>query len=93
VSTNILLNSESAEELQWLWDRGKWIYGDAGSIYPSNWRADLWRFYVRQHFTYVAVARDQIDNAVSAWPNDIPDAQLRVDFMGRENVVLKIEGH
>jgi hypothetical protein len=84
VSPDHLLNSESAEELQWLWEH-------YGSRSPSPWTADFWHFYARNGFTYVLVAKDLVDDALSVWPNDLARARPQVAFVGRNDAVLRIE--
>lgn len=79
-----LLNSESAEELQWLWEH-------YGSLSPSSWTADFWHFYARNGFTYVIVAKELVDEAVAAWPDNLARGQPQVVFVGRNAVILRIE--
>ena len=83
VSPNHLLNSESAEEHQWLWERHR-------SHSPSSWTADSWHFYARNGFTYVIVVKELADDAVRAWPDDPARARPQVAFVGRKDAVLRI---
>jgi hypothetical protein len=84
VSPDHLLNSESAEEYQWLWERYR-------SLSPSFWTADYWHFYATNDFTYVIVAKELVDNAVWAWPDDTARARPQVAFVGYKDAVLRIE--
>jgi hypothetical protein len=90
VDPRVLLNSESAEELQWLWEHGDWRYGGSGSISPSSWTADFWRFYTDRGFTYVVVANYRMQDALSAWPSKLEGVRLQIAAVGRENGILKI---
>jgi hypothetical protein len=84
VSPYHLLNSESAEELQWLWEH-------YGSVSSSFQQAGLWNLYARNGFAYVIVAKDRVDDALSVWPGDIARARPRVAFVGRKDAVLRME--
>jgi hypothetical protein len=84
VSPNHLLNSESAEELQWLWTHCR-------CRSPAVWTADFWHFYARNGFTYVIVAKDSVVEAVSVWSNDLEGERPQVAFVGRNNMVLRLE--
>ncbi len=87
----VLLNSESVQEVQWLWDHGEWQYSGSASISPLSWSPNFWRFFVERGFTYVVVAKDHIDDALSTWPSNLQKARLRVAAVGRVNNVFKIE--
>ena len=90
VDPRVLLNSESAEELQWLWEHGTWRYDGSGSIAPSSWTADFWRFYTDRGFTYVVVAKNRMQDALSTWPTNLEGVRLQIAAVGRENGILKI---
>jgi hypothetical protein len=76
VNSRILLNSESAEELQWLWEH-------RSRLSP----VEVWKFYARRGFTYAVVAKGRVDEARSIWPRD---ERLQVAFVGRNDAVLRI---
>jgi hypothetical protein len=79
-----LVNSESAEELQWFWE-------NYGSLFFLSQTANFWRSYVRNGFSYVVLAKDSANNALADWPSDLGKKPPRVVFKGRSDVVLKIE--
>jgi hypothetical protein len=84
MSPNHLLNSESTEELEWLWTHCR-------CRSPAVWTTDFWHFYARQGFTYVIVAKDSVAEAISVWSNDFGEEPPQVAFVGRNNVVLRLE--
>jgi hypothetical protein len=77
VDPNILVNSESAGERQWLWEHRY-------SLSPS----DVWHFYAQHGFTYVVVPKDRVDGAQSVRRDGVA---LNVAFVGREHAVLRME--
>jgi hypothetical protein len=87
LKSRLLSTSESAEELQWLWEHGD----RKPSVSPTSWTADHWRFYISHNFTYVIIPKDRIDDALAAWPSDLLGVQVRVPFVGQNSGVLKIE--
>jgi len=91
IDSKVLLNSESAEEVQWLWDHGQWLYGGSGSITPLSWSPDFWLFYAAHGFTYFVVAKNRVPDAISAWPPHLLGTRLRVVAVGRNNDILKID--
>jgi hypothetical protein len=91
VEPRLLLSTESAEEFQWLWEHGRWSYAGSGSITPKVWLASFWSYYLERGFTYVVVAKDRMEDALSAWPSDLHTARPKVVIEGSESVVLKIE--
>jgi len=91
VEPNVLLNAESTDEFQWLWDHGHWLYGGSGSITPLSWISDFWRFYAERGFTYIVIAKNRVDDALSAWPSDMEGVRVQVAAVGQANTVLKIE--
>lgn len=91
VDSQVLLNSESAEEIQWLWEHGEWRYVGWGRIAPSSWTPDVWHFYNSRGFTYIVVAKDRLQEAISAWPDNSAGVPLEVAAMGRDNGVLKVQ--
>jgi len=78
VDPHILLNSETTEERQWLWERRRLL-----SI------PDRWTFYRQKGFTYVIVVKNQAEDIVAALPKDFG---LQIAFVGRNETVLKIVG-
>lgn len=80
VNGESLLNSESAEELQWLWEHGP----------GGSWSADWWRFYVEKGFTYVVIPKSVTAEALSTWPPDMECTRVDVRFEGRGLSVLRI---
>jgi hypothetical protein len=91
VDPRLLLNTESADEFQWLWNHGRWFYAGTGSIAPRLWRETFWRFYLERNFTYVVVTKGRLEEALAAWPDDIQTVRPRVVIEGSESVVIKIE--
>jgi len=99
----ILLESESGDELQWLWERGgrlsqssprgralpRSTMGIKAAALSSSWTPDVWRFYVDHGFAYVVIARNQLDAALGSWPSQV-GARLGVAFAGREDSLLRI---
>jgi hypothetical protein len=83
VNPTILLKTESAEELQWLWDHSI-------NFFSGSWTADLWQFYVQNGFSYVVLPENVVSEALSVWP-DIPTNRLTIAFQGQQDVVLRIE--
>jgi hypothetical protein len=84
VNADHLLNSESAEELQWLWHR-------YASISPSSWTSDYWHFYSRSGFTYIIVGKSCVSDALSVWPCDVVQARPHLVFAGRDDAILRME--
>ena len=76
IRADILLNSESAHERQWLKER-------RGTLSLT----DIWRFLVDRGFTYIVIPKDRIDDAISFSP---PQLEVNVSFAGRNAAVLKI---
>jgi hypothetical protein len=87
VDPHILLNSESAEEIQWLWEHGEWL----NKGLPSSWSPDFWHLYESHGFTYIVVAKHLLQEAISAWPDNSARVPLEVVAMGRDSGVLKIQ--
>ena len=83
VNSDILLNSESGEELQWLWEHRASLLS---SFYIAS--EDFWRFYAQRGFTYIIVAKDHIDDGKSVASHPVG---LQVAFVGHQNAVLRIE--
>jgi hypothetical protein len=79
-----LLNSESVEELQWLWETYR-------RLFPSSHAAEFWHFYHRNGFSYVVVSKEYVESALASWPIGLEGQVPRVVFSGRSDVVLKIE--
>ena len=77
VNSDIILNSESGEELQWLWEHR-----------DSLASSDVWRFYAQRGFTYIVMAKDRVDDDKSVW---LQALGLQVAFVGQRNAVLRIE--
>lgn len=90
VEPRLLLRSENADELQWLWENGQWHYAPGGRIAPSAWRSEFWRFYVERGFSYVIVAKEGIGEALSVWPKDLPSAGFHVVMRGALNDIVKL---
>jgi hypothetical protein len=73
LNVDILLNSESAEEIQWLWERR-----DRLSL------EETWAFYAQQGFTYVVVRKEHMDHALSS---RVHAGELSIVFVGQEKMV------
>lgn len=91
IAPEILLKSESAEELQWLWSIGKWRYNDIGSIGPEAWTEEMWRYFVKQGFSYIVVDKKRLKDAQSVWPDDLKGTRLTVLLEEQDNVILRID--
>jgi hypothetical protein len=76
VDPHILLNSETTEERQWLWERRHLLS-----------RLDWWTFYRQHRFSYLIVPKNEVESIVAALPKE---SGLEVAFVGRHETVLKI---
>jgi hypothetical protein len=76
LDAEVLLDSESAEELQWLWDRR-----EHHSI------TEAWNFYARRGFTYVVVRKEHMNNALSF---RLDEGELRIVFVGQKKMIGRI---
>lgn len=99
----ILLHSESRDELQWLWERGGRLGSSSGggpalprsttglkaAVLSSSWSPDVWQFHVDHGFRYVVVASEQLDAARGSW-NAPRETSLELAFQGRSDAVLRI---
>lgn len=90
VDSRLLLSSEDANELQWLWENGEWRYAPGGRIAPAAWRSEFWRFYVERGFSYVIVSKEGVGEALSVWPKDLPNTSLQVVMSGALNDIVKL---
>ena len=91
VDPKVLLTAESTEEYQWLWNHGEWLYSDSGSITPTSWTPDFWRFYADRGFTYVIISKDRMNEALSAWPNNLTGLRVQIAAVGHMNAVVKLD--
>jgi hypothetical protein len=78
LNTDILLSSESAEELQWLWDRRNHL-----SI------TETLEFYAKRGFTYVVIKTEHMSNTLSLRLNE---GGLHIVFVGQKKMIGRIEG-
>jgi hypothetical protein len=72
-----LVNSESAQELQWLWENYR-------RLFPSSHAADFWRFYQRNGFSYVVLSKEHAERALASWSSrekQPPQIVFRDDVM------------
>ena len=90
LNPEILLNSETRQELQWLWEHGEWSYRRKGSISPLLWKKEFWEFYKKKGFVYIVVDRARVGEATSVWDSDAMGARIRVSFLGERDAVLRI---
>jgi hypothetical protein len=74
---DILLNSESAKELQWLWDRRDYQ--------PIT---EVWDFYAQRGFTYVIIKKEHIGNTLSL---SLDNGELHIVFVGQKKMIGRIE--
>jgi hypothetical protein len=79
-----LLNSESRAERQWLWEHQR-------KVASSLWTEEIWRFYANQGFTYVVLAKNRVDEAMSAWPGTEVKGIAAIAYEGRNFAVIKID--
>jgi hypothetical protein len=77
INEEILLNSESAEELQWFWDNQDHI-----NI------VDAFKFYAKHGFTYVVIRKEHMDNTS---PLIIGENKLSIVFVGQKKMIGRIE--
>jgi hypothetical protein len=77
INEEILLNSESAEELQWFWDNQDHI-----NI------VDAFKFYAKHGFTYVVIRKEHMDNTS---PLIIGENKLNIVFVGQKKMIGRIE--
>jgi hypothetical protein len=78
-NANILLNSESQEELQWLWE-------NQSKLSLSN--SQLWQFYAQRNFAYVAIPQSRVDDALQILNDNHIGGE--VVFVGKDEAVLRI---
>jgi hypothetical protein len=77
LNTDILLSSESAEELQWLWDR-------RGHLAMT----ETWDFYAKRGFTYVVIRKEHMSNT---FPLRLEEGELQIVFVGQKKIIGHIE--
>jgi hypothetical protein len=77
INEEILLNSESSEELQWLWNHRDRI----DIIETCN-------FYEKHGFTYVIIRKEHMQNSLRLMLNE---SELHIVFIGRNKMVGRIE--
>jgi hypothetical protein len=90
IRPEVLQQAESEQELQWLWQNGRWLYGGSSSITPVSWRPDFWNFYVDRKFTYVVVTNGKLAEALAAWPKLLAGKTINAVASGHVNTVIKI---
>jgi hypothetical protein len=78
-----LVNSESAQELQWLWENHR-------RLSFSSQTTELWRFYQRNGFSYVVLSKEHAERALASWSSREKQPP-QIVFRGRRDVVLKLE--
>jgi hypothetical protein len=62
LNPDVLLNSESKEEMQWLWE-------NESRLSPSN--PLFWEFYAKRGFTYVVIPTSKVDEALKVLERNI----------------------
>lgn len=77
INEEILLNSESAEELQWFWDNR-----DHANI------IEISDFYAKHGFTYVVIKKEHIDATL---PLTLRKNKLHIVFVGEKKMIGRIE--
>ncbi|MGH7827002.1 MAG: hypothetical protein ACREQ7_17745 [Candidatus Binatia bacterium] len=77
---DVLLNSESTNEFEWLWERCR-------CRIPSVWTGNLWHFYAERGFTYIVIAKNSIPRAIAVLPDNIA---AEIPFVGGQDAVLRI---
>jgi hypothetical protein len=78
LNADILLSSESAEELQWLWDRRAHL-----AI------TEALDFYAKRGFTYVVLGTDEMRDILSF---RLHEGELHIVFVGQKKMIGRIEG-
>jgi hypothetical protein len=77
INVDILLNSESSEEHQWLWD---------GRNHLTI--TETLNFYAKHGFTYVVMGKEHMNNTLSL---RLSDGELHIVFVGQTKVIGRIE--
>jgi hypothetical protein len=77
INEDILLNSESMEELQWLWDHRD----------NTNF-IDVCNFYAKRGFTYVVLRKEYMNDISQLTLNE---NKLRIVFVGQKKMIGRIE--
>jgi hypothetical protein len=77
INEEILLNSESSEELQWLWDNRNHI-----NI------TEVFDFYAKHGFTYVVIRKEHMNNTL---PLILNGNKLHIVFVGQKKMIGRIE--
>jgi hypothetical protein len=80
VDPDHLWNSESATELQWLWQFCR-------CRTPKSWTQDFWRFYAERGFTYAITAKERLPQALTVLPTNL---RVEVAFVGQKDAVLRL---
>jgi hypothetical protein len=76
-----LLSSESATELQWLWNQNR-------KFYPPLGTEEFWRFYVDRGFTYVLIGKNLLSEALQVGSDRV---EVEVVFVGQQDAVVKLK--
>lgn len=74
---DVLLNSESANELQWLWERRDYLS-----------MTEVCSFYAQRGFTYVVVRKEHMQDKLSL---SLDGGNLHIVFVGQVKMVGRIE--
>jgi len=77
LNNDILLNSESAEELQWLWDHHNHL--------PIT---EEWKFYAKHGFTYIITRKEYMSDIASL---SLDEGELHIVFVGQKKMIGRIE--
>jgi hypothetical protein len=77
INEEILINSESTEELQWFWDNKDHI-----NI------VEEFNFYAEHGFTYVVIRKEHMDNTL---PIILNENKLHIVFVGQKKMIGRIE--
>jgi len=79
INEDILLNSESMEEIQWLWDHRD----------NTNF-IDVCNFYAKRGFTYVVIRKEHMNDMSQLILNEV---KLRTVFVGQKKLIGRIENY
>jgi hypothetical protein len=77
INEQILLSSETYEDLQWLWDN-----------IDHNNIVEEYNFYARRDFTYMVINKEHMGNAL---PFILNEKKLHVVFVGQKKMIGRIE--
>lgn len=86
-----LLNSESADERQVLWDLRVQVQEPRDIVLTAPaWTADILRFYRKRRFSYVIIPNGQVEVLKGIWKEVRPSDPFLMVFVGKRHTIVKI---